>query len=125
MAETLANGTVVPQGSDPIHASGVQWGRNMGGSIDAQLGTKADKTDPRFTDARTPTAHTHELADVDGLAARLAALEYDSGWRDVSADLRLGATGVLHIRRVGMKVYWRLNGLAPGTAHAFYWPPEG
>ena len=49
----------------------------------------------------------------------------DTGWRDVSADLRLGATGVLHIRRVGLHVYWRLRDFKAGTAHAFYAPPAG
>lgn len=49
----------------------------------------------------------------------------DTGWRDVSADLRLGATGVLHIRRVGLYVHWRLRDFTAGTAHAFYWPPAG
>lgn len=49
----------------------------------------------------------------------------DTGWLDVSADLRLGATGVLHVRRVGMYVHWRLRDFTAGTAHAFYWPPAG
>lgn len=50
---------------------------------------------------------------------------HDTDWRDVSADLRLGATGVLHIRRVGLHVHWRLRDFTAGTAHAFYWPPAG
>lgn len=49
----------------------------------------------------------------------------DTGWRDVSADLRAGATGVLHIRREGLTVWWRVRDLIPGTGHAFYWPPAG
>jgi hypothetical protein len=32
------------------------------------IGNKADKTDPRFTDARTPLPHTHPTADITGLA---------------------------------------------------------
>lgn len=68
---------------------------------------------------------TLEVPDVTGLATRLAALEYDSGWRDVSADLLYGATGTLHIRRAGHVVHWRVRDLVPGTAHAFYWPPAG
>lgn len=49
----------------------------------------------------------------------------DTGWLDVSSDLRLGATGVLHVRRVGLYVHWRLRDFTAGTAHAFYWPPAG
>lgn len=49
----------------------------------------------------------------------------DTGWLDVSEDLRLGATGVLHVRRVGMLVHWRLRDFVAGAAHAFYWPPAG
>lgn len=49
----------------------------------------------------------------------------DTGWFDVSADLRLGATGVLHLRRVGLHVHWRLRDFTAGTVHAFYWPPTG
>ena len=32
---------------------------------------KVDDTDPRLSDARTPTAHTHAQSDVTGLAAAL------------------------------------------------------
>lgn len=49
----------------------------------------------------------------------------DTDWRDVSADLRSGATGVLHVRREGLTVWWRTKDLVVGTAHAFYWPPVG
>ncbi|MCT1430557.1 hypothetical protein M3G50_07295 [Brachybacterium muris] len=51
-----------------------------------------------------PAAHQHTLADVDGLTARLAALEYNSGRRDVSS-LISGATGV-YLHRVGQLVTW-------------------
>lgn len=49
----------------------------------------------------------------------------DTGWRDVSADLRSGATGVLQIRREGLTVWWRVMDLVVGEGHAFYWPPAG
>jgi len=59
MAETLANGTVVPVGSDLIHTSGVQAQRNMGASIDAQLGNRAlvghTHDDRYFTEAEVTT----------------------------------------------------------------------
>ena len=45
------------------------------------------------------------------VAARLAALEADTGWRDVSA-LASGLTGTditARVRRVGATVYYRLN----------------
>lgn len=56
---------------------------------------------------------------------KLLTRDQDTDWRDVSADLRSGATGTLHIRRVGMTVWWRVRDLVPGTGHAFYWPPTG
>lgn len=49
----------------------------------------------------------------------------DTGWRDVSADLRSGATGILHVRREGLTVWWRVMDLVVGEAHSFYWPPTG
>lgn len=73
-----------------------------------KLDSKVDDTDSRLTDARTPKAHRHPLADVDGLTARLAALERDTGWRNIIA---LSPTGVLaddttsRLRRVGDIVY--------------------
>ena len=48
MAETLPNGTVIPNGSDLINANGVQAMRNMGASVDAQLA------------GRSPVGHTHD-----------------------------------------------------------------
>lgn len=93
--------------------------------LQAALDDKTDTTDPRLSDARPPTAHQHPVSDVTGLAARLAALEYDSGWRDVSEGLLGGATGVLHIRRVGPRVHWRIRDYVAGSVHAFYWPPTG
>ena len=73
-------------------------------ATDAALDGKVDDDDSRLTDARTPTEHRHALADVDGLTARLAALEYNSGRRDVSS-LIAGATGV-YLHRVGQVVMW-------------------
>lgn len=144
---TLSNGTVVPpdDGDVQISATGVAEMRALGASVDAQLGDrsrvghthddryytesemdgklggKVDTTDSRLSDARPPTAHTHRISDVDGLAA----FTQDTGWLDVSADLLYGATGVLHVRRAGMHMHWRVRDLIPGTAHAFYWPPSG
>lgn len=52
-----------------------------------QLAGKVDDTDPRLTNARPPTAHQHALGDVDGLTARLAALESQTGVRDITSLL--------------------------------------
>ena len=96
-------------------------------AVDEQMGSKVDATDPRLTDARTPTAHTHELADVTGLAARLADLEYNSGWRVLTSwdgtGTRVGnwtfpsglaptpgVSGSVRIRRVGRRVEWLFHG---------------
>lgn len=35
-------------------------------AVDEQMGSKVDATDPRLTDARPPTTHTHPWADVTG-----------------------------------------------------------
>lgn len=91
MAETLANGTVVPQGSDLIHASGVQAMRNMGGSVDAQLGNRslvghthswAQVTGKPTTFA--PSAHSHVVADVTGLSAALDGAAQSAAWASVT-----------------------------------------
>lgn len=73
-------------------------------ATDAALDGKVDDTDPRLTDASTPTDHQHVVADVTGLAARLAALEYDSGIRDVSGTLLNGWAGVVTLSRAGKVV---------------------
>ena len=67
------------------------------------LAGKVDDTDPRLTDARTPTAHTHPVSDVTGLTARLAALEYTSGERNLTGLLPAGTvvSGALHLIRTG------------------------
>ena len=61
-----------------------------------------------------PTAHQHPVADVDGLAARLAALEYRSGPRRLTT-LSNGWTGDVRISRTGPWVQLVLNGVS-GTA---------
>lgn len=76
MAETLANGTVVPQGSDLIHASGVQAMRNMGGSVDAQLGNRA------------LVGHTHPIAGVVGLQSALdgkSTTSHTHSWSQITS----------------------------------------
>lgn len=184
MAETLANGTTIPQGSDPIHGSGVQAMRNLGGSVDGQLGNRYTKaqadallagkaasshthpvsqvtglqaaldakvgsTDPRLSDARTPlphghqvgdvegldaaldaaggsaswaqvtnrpstfppSAHTHAVADVTGLANRLTELERDTGPRILNSLITGYISGDLILQRVGKNVYLTINEL--------------
>lgn len=97
MAETLSNGTVVPVGSDLIHSSGVQAMRNLGASVDSQLGDRYTKAqadallagkapaththdDRYYTEtemdtklaAKSGAAHTHPTSAVTGLDAALA-----------------------------------------------------
>lgn len=54
-------------------------------------------------------AASHELADVTGLADRLAALEYDTGRRDIRGDLvnseTISSGGEAWIQRTGDRVY--------------------
>src|SRR5699024_593072 len=44
VAETLPNGTVIPHGTDLINANGVQAVRDLGSSVDAQLGALREPT---------------------------------------------------------------------------------
>lgn len=65
-----------------------------------------------------PRTHEHSIGDVDGLVARLAALEYDSGVRDLRGSLTNGATADLFtVQRVGRTVTISAVGLtAPGDS---------
>ena len=54
----------------------------IGRDIKALRDGKADTTDPRLSDARTPTAHQHAVADVDGLQATIDRLTVGTGWRN-------------------------------------------
>lgn len=56
---------------------------------------------------------------------KLLTRDQDTGWRDMSADMLGGATGTLHIRRVGLQVHWRVKNLVAGSTHNFYRPPTG
>ena len=52
-------------------------------AVDGQVGSKVDATDPRLSDARTPTAHQHAVADVDGLQTTIDRLTVGTGWREI------------------------------------------
>lgn len=86
--------------------------RNLAQWID---GNMLRDDDPRMTNARPPTAHTHDLGDVTGLAARLAALEYDSGRRALT--LPEGITGNIYVQRVGRWVQISIANTAPGEGN--------
>lgn len=45
---------------------------NFATTVSTQIGERVKNTDPRLSDARTPTAHTHTTGDVTGLADALA-----------------------------------------------------
>ena len=78
--------------------------------------TIADSTRPQFSapswsdvtgkpETFAPSPHTHAIADVTGLADRLAALEYDSGLRSLDAlaatDQGWAATPIIRAMRQG------------------------
>lgn len=72
-------------GNDPNFATTVstQIGeRAKTSDVNAALNLKADKTDPRFTDSRNPTAHEHGVADIDasGTASSSTFLRGDGVW---------------------------------------------
>lgn len=62
------------------------------------------------------SAHTHPISDVTGLAARLAALEYKSGRRNITALLNPAPTsGNLYIERRGDTVWLHMDTLVLAT----------
>ena len=85
VAETLANGTTIPQGSDPIHSSGVQAMRNLGGSVDGQLGNRYTKAQAdALLAGKSPVGHGHQVSDVEGLDAALDAAGEPASWAQVT-----------------------------------------
>ena len=63
-------------------------------AVDEQMGSKVDATDPRLSDARPPTAHTHPITDVGGLQAALPRIDSTAGTRVFAGDVMLyGETG--------------------------------
>lgn len=101
-------------------------------------GPKGDKGDPATWSniSDKPTSYPSTIPDVQGLTARLAALERDTGWRNITA---LSPAGVLEdgavsrLRRVGDIVYmegWGSTGdvlktVDLATAHVFAELPLG
>src|SRR5699024_8004777 len=96
---------------------------------DLALGTDSAITTAVGT--RAPLSHTHAVSDVDGLAARLAALEYDSGIRDLTDHLNSSdwvATKVLLTRTPGRNVTLTVSNLRRADTQAssvFYTLPVG
>ena len=85
VAETLANGTTIPQGTDLIHGSGVQAMRNLGGSVDGQLGNRYTKAQAdALLAAKSPVGHGHQISDVEGLDAALDAAGGSASWAQVT-----------------------------------------
>ena len=89
-------------------------------AVDEQMGSKVGTTDPRLSDARPPTAHTHEIADVTGLQAQLDAHGYDSGERDITSHVPDVISGRLLVWRLGRTVHLTFDSLVvsvPDTPH--------
>lgn len=77
----------------------------------AYTGARWAEVSRRLT-AANMVPHGHAVADVDGLAARLAALEYDSGWRDITALMAVQPTnGRLYLCREGKRVWVHASAL--------------
>lgn len=74
----------VAAGDDPRFGGGggaTSWGSILGDIEDqtdltSALALKVDDGDPRLSDARTPTAHTHPISDVVGLQGELDSKEF-------------------------------------------------
>lgn len=66
----------------------------IGRDIKALRDGKVDGDDARLSDARTPTAHQHAVADVDGLQAALPRIDTTVGTRVFVGDVMIhGETG--------------------------------
>lgn len=62
--------------------------------VDEQMGSKVDATDPRLSDARPPTAHSHSISGVTGLQAALPRIDTTAGTRVFAGDVMIhGETG--------------------------------
>lgn len=71
-----------------------------------------------------PEALDVRVSDVTGLAARLAALEYDSGLRNI-ISLAPGASGTWTLRRVGRLVHMVLDGVTFTPTSGSTWVAAG
>lgn len=109
MPITLPNGVVVPNadGQERISATGVAEMRALGMSADSGLAVAKAQSDQAAAAAdATSRARDQALEDlIAGIEARLAALEYDSGNRNITGLISGGATsGNLRLSRVGRTV---------------------
>lgn len=88
-------------------------------AVDEQMGSKVDATDPRLSDARTPTEHTHPVADVTGLQAIIDRLTVGTGWRDISQSISAlsfpGTADGAVMSRVGPNVEITIRGRVVGS----------
>ena len=126
LSPTIAMGAVSTGTTADAWMTGTPLAREL--NLTLPRGAKGDKGDtPTWADlpgkptTYPPDTHTHPIADVGGLADRLAALEYDSGWRDLSALLGTQyISGEYWIRRVGNEVrlhfYQLVLALESGTS---------
>ena len=68
----------------------------------------------------TPSAHTHPVADVTGLQARLAALEYKSGPRNITSRMSVQpVSGSLFLERIGDVVWCDISGIRMPASAGF------
>lgn len=89
MAQTLPNGTVVPNesGNEIISATGVSEMRTLGASVDAQLGDRSrvghTHSWSQITSKPTnfsPSTHSHPVSQVTGLRAELDQAALTAEW---------------------------------------------
>ena len=69
MAETLPNGTVIPQGADIINSNGVQAMRNLGSSVDSQLANRALLAHNHDSRYYTEAEVDAKLASIGGIGS--------------------------------------------------------
>lgn len=122
----MGRGIIAPANSDNI-GTGASEMRTLASTaataidvVAATVDGKVDTSDPRLSDARTPTAHTHPVSDVTGLQAQLDVLGYDSGERDITSLVPGVVSGRVLVWRLGRTVHLTFDSLvvsAPNTPH--------
>lgn len=83
----------------------------IGRDIKALRDGKVSTDDARLTDARTPTTHTHPVADVDGLQAALDQMLTGTGSVTITTGVEGIDGGSIAVQRFGPIVYMNILAL--------------
>lgn len=134
-ANTLSIGTVTTgaagsnaaasiTGKSPNQTLGLTIPQGLQGLRGPTGSVKIEQPAPGVWDFPTQALDV-QVADVQGLAARLAALEYDSGPRDISTVTPGMTSGGWIIQRIGRWVFTNLYDVALTPTASSYWLQGG